>query len=140
MMSSDNLVGKKVLRNNMHKQNNFSMFWTAEALLECYRLTSNKEYLDYGQRTLDELLMTQASWQPPYMYVNVLGGFGVLVAKYMSGTTLPIICPHTVAAAAPAMPRRNTNMRRKSSTMLVIPASTETSRPRFCFSAVVRKL
>lgn len=50
------------------------MFWTAEALLECYRLTSNKEYLDYGQRTLDELLMTQASWQPPYMYVNVLGG------------------------------------------------------------------
>ena len=57
---SDNLVGKKVLRNNMHKQNNFSMFWTAEALLECYRLTSNKEYLDYGQRTLDELLMTQA--------------------------------------------------------------------------------
>lgn len=42
----------------MHKQNNFSMFWTAEALLECYRLTSNKEYLDYGQRTLDELLMT----------------------------------------------------------------------------------
>ena len=75
---SDNLVGKKVLRNNMHKQNNFSMFWTAEALLECYRLTSNKEYLDYGQRTLDELLMTQASWQPPYMYVNVLGGFGVL--------------------------------------------------------------
>jgi hypothetical protein len=68
------------LRNNMHKQNNFSMFWTAEALLECYRLTSNKEYLDYGQRTLDELLMTQASWQPPYMYVNVLGGFGVLNA------------------------------------------------------------
>ncbi len=40
----------------------------------------NKEYLDYGQRTLDELLMTQASWQPPYMYVNVLGGFGVLNA------------------------------------------------------------
>lgn len=22
--------------------------------------------------------MTQASWQPPYMYVNVLGGFGVM--------------------------------------------------------------
>ncbi|MFA6793858.1 MAG: hypothetical protein WCR50_00045 [Proteiniphilum sp.] len=29
---SQDLVGKKVLRNNMHKQNNFSMFWTAEAL------------------------------------------------------------------------------------------------------------
>lgn len=77
---ANNLVGKKVERNNMYKQNNFSMFWTAEALLECYRLTGKKAYLGYGQRTLDELLMTQASWQPPYMYVNVLGGFGVLNA------------------------------------------------------------
>ncbi len=75
---SQDLVGKKVLRNNMHKQNNFSMFWTAEALYECYRVTSDKKYLIAGQRTLDELLMTQASWQPPYMFVNVLGGFGVL--------------------------------------------------------------
>lgn len=77
---SDSLVGKKVRRNNMYKQNNFSMFWTAEALLECYRITNEKHYLELGQRTLDELLMTQASWQPPYMYVNVLGGFGVMNA------------------------------------------------------------
>ncbi len=77
---SDNLIGKKVARNNMHKHNNFSMFWTAEALYECYRLTQQQKYIDLGQRTLDELLMTQASWQPPYMYVNVLGGFGVLNA------------------------------------------------------------
>ncbi|HCC86342.1 MAG TPA: hypothetical protein DEQ06_07155, partial [Porphyromonadaceae bacterium] len=77
---SDHLVGKKVTRNNMHKQNNFSIFWTAEALFEAYRLTSDKYYLSLGERTLDELLMTQASWQPPYMYVNVLGGFGVMNA------------------------------------------------------------
>jgi uncharacterized protein YyaL (SSP411 family) len=77
---SDSLAGKKVVRNNMYKQNNFSMFWTAEALLECYRITNEKRYLELGQRTLDELLMTQASWQPPYMYVNVLGGFGVMNA------------------------------------------------------------
>lgn len=77
---SDHLIGKKVARNNMHKHNNFSMFWTAEALYECYRVTNDKNYLRIGQRTLDELLMTQASWQPPYMYVNVLGGFGVLNA------------------------------------------------------------
>jgi len=75
---SNNLVGKKILRNNMYKQCNFSMFWTAEALFECYRITKDKRYLRYGQRTLDEMLMTQASWQPPYMYVNVLGGFGVM--------------------------------------------------------------
>ena len=77
---SDFLVGNKVERNNMYKHNNFSMFWTAEALFESYRLTDDKNYLKIGQRTLDELLMTQASWQPPYMYVNVLGGFGVLNA------------------------------------------------------------
>tara|TARA_R110002050_G_scaffold276965_1_gene422413 strand:- start:1066 stop:3168 length:2103 start_codon:yes stop_codon:yes gene_type:complete len=75
---SDNLIGRKVARNNMYKQNNFSMFWTAEALLECYRITKKEDYLLFGQRTLDELLMTQASWQPPFMYVNVLGGFGVM--------------------------------------------------------------
>lgn len=75
---SNNLVGKKILRNNMYKQCNFSMFWTAEALFECYRIAKDKRYLRYGQRTLDEMLMTQASWQPPYMYVNVLGGFGVM--------------------------------------------------------------
>lgn len=77
---SQDLVGKKISRNNMYKQNNFSMFWTAEALFECFRLTKEERYLGCGQRTLDELLMTQASWQPPYMYVNVLGGFGVLNA------------------------------------------------------------
>ncbi len=40
------------------------MFWTAEALLECYRITGCFDYLKLGQRVLDEMLMTQASWQP----------------------------------------------------------------------------
>jgi hypothetical protein len=77
---ADNLVNEKVERNNMYKQNNFSMYWTAEALLSCYEVTGKKKYLENGQRTLDEMLMTQASWQPPYMYVNTLGGFGVMNA------------------------------------------------------------
>ena len=74
------LVGKRIGRNKMYKQNNFSMFWTAEALYECFNITRDYKYLQYGERTLDEMLMSQASWQPPYMYVNVLGGFGVLNA------------------------------------------------------------
>lgn len=73
-------VGQKVPRNNMYKQNNFSIFWTAEALLNAYELTKNKKYLELGQRTLDELLMTQALWQPSYMHVKVFGGFGVMNA------------------------------------------------------------
>ena len=71
-------IGKKVPRNNMYKQCTFSMFWTAEALFECYQATKDRKYLEYGQRTLDELLIAQASWQPPYIYVNALGGFGVM--------------------------------------------------------------
>ena len=71
-------VGHKVVRNNMYKQCNFSMFWTAEALLASYQTTKVKKYLETGKRVLDELLMTQATWQPSYMYVNVLGGFGVM--------------------------------------------------------------
>jgi rhamnogalacturonyl hydrolase YesR len=76
----DDLLGKKVERNDLYKQNTFSMFWTAEALLETYRATGKREYLALGERVLDELLMAQASWQPPYMYVDVLGGFGVMNA------------------------------------------------------------
>ncbi len=64
----------------MYKQNTFSMFWTTEALFESYKTTGDRRYLELGQRVLDELLMAQASWQPPYMYVNVLGGFGVMNA------------------------------------------------------------
>jgi rhamnogalacturonyl hydrolase YesR len=71
-------VGKKIERNNMYKQCNFSMFWTSEALYECYLETKDEKYLKLGQRTLDELLMTQASWQPYFIYVNGLGGFGVM--------------------------------------------------------------
>lgn len=75
---SDDYVGKKLERNNMYKQCNFSMFWTAEALLEMYKQFDNKLYLEIGQRVLDEMLMTQAAWQPSYIYVKALGGFGVL--------------------------------------------------------------
>ncbi|QHW32888.1 hypothetical protein GZH47_20120 [Paenibacillus rhizovicinus] len=75
---SGHLQHNKVDRNNMYKQCNFSMFWTAEALLACYRQTGDSRYLQLGERCLDELLMTQASWQPSYIYVNALGGFGVM--------------------------------------------------------------
>ncbi|SFS85423.1 hypothetical protein SAMN04487906_1909 [Zhouia amylolytica] len=77
---SKEYVGKKIKRNNMFKQNSLSIYWTAEALLSCYEITKEEKYLLLGQRTLDELLMNQAVWQPPYMYVNVFGGFGVMNA------------------------------------------------------------
>lgn len=72
------LVGKKVTRNNMFKQNNLSIYWTAQALLKAYETTKNEKYLAQGRRAMDELLMYQAVWQPPFIYVDAVGGFGVM--------------------------------------------------------------
>lgn len=71
-------LGRKIPRNGMHKQCNLSMFWTAEAMLEIYQVTGEVTWLKQGRRVLDEMLMTQAVWQPPFMNVPVFGGFGVL--------------------------------------------------------------
>jgi len=76
----DRYLGRKIERNAMHKQNSFSMFWTAEALLATYRATDDARYLQWGRRTLDELSMCQQVWQPPFIYVPALGGFGVMNA------------------------------------------------------------
>lgn len=77
---TEDLPGRQVARNGMYKQCNLSIFWTADALYACYKTTGERGYLAAGERCLDELLMTQASWQPPYIYVEALGGFGVMNA------------------------------------------------------------
>jgi hypothetical protein len=74
----DFAVGKKFPRNNMFKQNTLSIFWTAEALLASYQATADRKYLAWGRRALDELSMHQQVWQPPFIYVPALGGFGVM--------------------------------------------------------------
>jgi len=74
----DKYLGNKIERNAMHKQNSLSTFWTAEALLATYRATGRPRYLQWGRRTLDELSMCQQVWQPPFIYVPALGGFGVM--------------------------------------------------------------
>lgn len=74
----DTQVGRPVARNGLYKQNTFSMFWTAEALLASWHATGDERYLAWGRRTLDELSMAQQVWQPPFIYVPALGGFGVM--------------------------------------------------------------
>jgi len=74
----EDFLGKKFPRNDMYKQNSFSMFWTAEALLAAFRSTGNRKYLSWGKRTLNELSMCQQVWQPPFIYIPALGGFGVM--------------------------------------------------------------
>jgi rhamnogalacturonyl hydrolase YesR len=74
----DSMVDKKITRNNQFKQNTLSMFWTAEAMFNAYKITGDKKYLVSGQRVLDEMLMYQASWQPKFIAIHALGGFGVM--------------------------------------------------------------
>ncbi|MEJ0103695.1 MAG: hypothetical protein WDO19_14580 [Bacteroidota bacterium] len=74
----DSLVNKKITRNDQYKQNTLSIYWTAEALYNAYKITGDKKYLSAGQRVLDEMLMFQASWQPPFIVIHALGGFGVM--------------------------------------------------------------
>ncbi len=76
----DMYLDRKIDRNAMHKQNTLSMFWTAEALLQAWRVTGSQHYLGFGWRTLDELSMAQQVWQPPFIHVPALGGFGVMNA------------------------------------------------------------
>lgn len=70
--------GRRFERSGMYKQCNLSMYWTAEACLAAYQLTDDGAYLNHGRRVLDEMLMTQAIWNPPYMPAEVFGGFGVM--------------------------------------------------------------
>jgi hypothetical protein len=77
MMYGDSL-GRKLMRNDQFKQNNLSIYWTADAFYKAYKLTRDSVYLNAGRRALDELLMYQASWQPPFIYIHALGGFGVM--------------------------------------------------------------
>jgi hypothetical protein len=76
----DSMLNKKIVRNDAFKQNTLSMYWTTEALYNFYKITNDKSYLKTGQRVLDELLMYQASWQPPFIPIHALGGFGVMNA------------------------------------------------------------
>lgn len=73
-------VGRRIARNGMYKTCNFSMYFTALALVEAYKATEDMKYMQNGQLVLDELLMTQASWQPGFIPIPALGGFGVLNA------------------------------------------------------------
>jgi hypothetical protein len=76
----DTQLGRKIERNSLYKQNTLGMFWTAEALLAAHRATGRAEYLAWGRRTLDELSMAQQVWQPLFIHVPALGGFGVMNA------------------------------------------------------------
>lgn len=72
--------GKKDERSGLYNQCSFSIYWTAEALKEMYKITEEDRYLQEGEKVLAELSLYQAIWEPDYMHVPVLGGFGVMTS------------------------------------------------------------
>ena len=79
-LGAEDMVGRKYARNNAYKQCSLSPFWMAQALLLCRQVTGEERYLRAGERCLDEMLMYQSSFQPDWIPVTVVGGFGVMNA------------------------------------------------------------
>ncbi len=70
--------GVKDARSGLYNQCNFSIYWTIEALQLLYTITKESVYLQKGEQLLAELSLYQAVWEPEYVTVPVLGGFGVM--------------------------------------------------------------
>ncbi|MEF3305238.1 hypothetical protein [Paenibacillus sp. GYB003] len=70
--------GAKDARSGLYNQCTFSMYWTAEAFKELYAVTGKADYLADGEKALSELSLYQSVWNPAYMSIPALGGFGVM--------------------------------------------------------------
>ncbi|GIN69901.1 hypothetical protein J14TS2_03760 [Bacillus sp. J14TS2] len=72
--------GEKDPRSGIYNQCSFSIYWTAEALKELYKVTNEQRYLQVGENVLAELSLYQAIWNPKYLDIPMLGGFGVMTS------------------------------------------------------------
>ncbi|WP_123041552.1 hypothetical protein [Cohnella candidum] len=70
--------GVKDARSGLFNQSTFSMYWTAEAFREWHEFSRDPEALKTGEDVLAELSLYQAVWNPPYLGIPALGGYGVL--------------------------------------------------------------
>ena len=68
-------VGWTDPRSGCHPENAMCMFWTAAAFLQLYLACGEKRYLEVGRRVLDRLLAYHQVWDPPFLSINVFGGF-----------------------------------------------------------------
>jgi hypothetical protein len=74
------LLGRRVARNGVFKQNTLSIAWCAEAMLLAWRATKRARFLRLARRCASELSLYQAVWDPPFLPAPALGGFGVMNA------------------------------------------------------------
>jgi hypothetical protein len=74
------LLGRRVPRSGVFKQNTLSIAWCAEAFLHAWRATGTGRLLALSRRCIDELSLYQAVWDPPWLPAPAHGGFGVMNA------------------------------------------------------------
>lgn len=74
------LLGRRVARNGVFKQNTLSIAWCADAFLRAFRATRADRMLLLARRCLDELSLHQAVWDAPFLPAPTHGGFGVMNA------------------------------------------------------------
>ncbi|SEP00170.1 hypothetical protein [Paenibacillus sp. OV219] len=67
-------------RSGLYNQCNFGMYWTAEAFKDLYEATGTARWLDAGEQVLAEASFFQQIWQPPFIEVPAIGGFGVMTS------------------------------------------------------------
>lgn len=70
--------GVRDKRSGLYNQCSFGMYWTAEALKLLFQCTGNQNWLDAGEKLLAEISLYQQIWEPDYLPVPTLGGFGVM--------------------------------------------------------------
>jgi hypothetical protein len=74
------LLGRRIQRNHVFKQNTLSIAWCAEAFLHAWRARRKRAFLRLARRCIDELSLHQAVWDAPFLPAPAHGGFGVMNA------------------------------------------------------------
>ncbi len=72
------MLGRRIQRNGVYKQNTLSIYWCAQAFLLAWRATGSRSNLEMARRCVDELSLYQAVWDPAFLPAPAHGGFGVM--------------------------------------------------------------
>jgi hypothetical protein len=68
-------VGWTDPRSGCRPENTMCVYWTAAACLQLYLACGEDRYLEAGRKALDRLLAYHQVWDPPFLSIDVFGGF-----------------------------------------------------------------
>jgi hypothetical protein len=127
------MIGRRIPRNGVYKQNTLSIAWCAEAMLAAWRATGERGRLRLARRCVDELSLHQAVWDPPWLPAPAHGGFGVMNADSewndaRQSLFAPLYLDLYRATGAPELFERGVSALRASFSMLYCPENAALAR------------